>query len=280
MSVLKDHKDFLLPTLGIVAVLVVIMFSLSGDLGLGGLIGYGTDNDGQSSRDDDKEGTYSAAPQMKIDTKKDYKAIIKTSKGDVEIDLYEDKTPITVNNFVFLAKDDFYDGLIFHRVISFPYPFMIQGGDPLGTGRGGPGYTFGDEINAEMLGLDKVKVKDAEYVRGIYSQADLNKYAERTLRDLYSEVDGYQYLSSVESVPFEDGSLAMANSGPSTNGSQFFITMTGSSAYTKHLNGKHTIFGKVITGMNVVDEIGKVEADSENKPVDSIKITDVVIIEE
>ncbi len=142
---------------------------------------------------------YAAPPPMSIDVSKDYFATLKMAKGgEVVIQLYPDKAPITVNNFVFLAREGYYDGTTFHRVLP---DFMAQGGDPTGTGGGDPGYRFADEPND--LSFDKA------------------------------------------------GILAMANSGPNTNGSQFFITY----APTPWLDGLHTIFGQVIEGMDVVMDI-------------------------
>ena len=138
-------------------------------------------------------------PAMEIDPAKQYKATISTSRGDIVIQLAPEHAPKTVNNFVFLARQGYYDGVTFHRVIN---DFMIQGGDPTGTGRGGPGYTFEDETRNNPLKHEK-------------------------------------------------GVLSMANAGPSTNGSQFFITHSPQS----HLNGKHTVFGKVIEGQDVVDAV-------------------------
>jgi cyclophilin family peptidyl-prolyl cis-trans isomerase len=135
-------------------------------------------------------------PAMTIDTRTIYIATLKTAKGDIRIQLFADQAPKTVNNFIFLAREGFYDGTTFHRVLE---NFMAQGGDPTGTGSGGPGYQFEDEIAPDL------------------------------------QFDG-------------EGYLAMANSGPGTNGSQFFIT----TAATTWLNGAHTIFGKVISGMEVV----------------------------
>ncbi|NLG51617.1 MAG: peptidylprolyl isomerase [Chloroflexi bacterium] len=132
---------------------------------------------------------------MAIDPSKNYEALIKTEKGDIRIQLYADQTPVTVNNFVFLAREGFYDGVTFHRVLE---NFMAQTGDPTGTGRGGPGYQFEDEI-----------------------------------------VDDLKHDS--------EGIVSMANSGPNTNGSQFFITF----APQPHLDGQHTVFGKVIEGLDV-----------------------------
>ena len=136
---------------------------------------------------------------MTIDESKSYSATLKTNHGDINIDLFASKAPVTVNNFVFLARDGFYNGVIFHRVIQ---SLMIQGGDPTGTGRGGPGYQFQDEFDPSLV-FDR------------------------------------------------EGILAMANAGPGTNGSQFFITH----GPTAHLDGKHTVFGKVIEGMEFVDKI-------------------------
>ncbi|PJF30273.1 MAG: peptidylprolyl isomerase [Phototrophicales bacterium] len=138
---------------------------------------------------------------MQIDPKKRYIAQIQTTKGLIEIELFAEKAPITVNNFVFLAREGFYDGIVFHRVIA---NFMIQGGDPTGTGTGGPGYKWRDEPSA---------------------------------------------LALKHSGP---GILSMANAGPNTNGSQFFITHVE----TPWLNGKHAVFGQVIgDGQKVVDAI-------------------------
>jgi peptidyl-prolyl cis-trans isomerase B (cyclophilin B) len=142
---------------------------------------------------------WSMPPAMEIDPAKNYVATIQTNKGDVVLELYPTYAPKTVNNFVFLAKQGFYDGVKFHRVIG---DFMIQGGDPTGTGTGGPGYKFEDEVRNNPL-------------------------------------------------KHETGVLSMANAGANTNGSQFFITHSPQ----PHLNGRHTVFGKVIEGMDVVNSI-------------------------
>src|ERR1700683_2604191 len=144
---------------------------------------------------------YTAPPPMAIDPNKKYTATLTTSRGEIVCELFAKEAPKTVNNFVFLARDKFYDGTAFHRVIS---DFMIQGGDPTGTGRGGPGYKFEDETKGSP---NKHKV----------------------------------------------GSLSMANAGPNTNGSQFFITHV----VTSHLDGKHTVFGKVTKGQDVVDAVAQ-----------------------
>jgi len=147
-------------------------------------------------------------------------ATIETNHGTIELELYPDDAPKTVDNFVKLAEDGFYDGVIFHRVIE---GFMIQGGDPTGTGSGGPGYQFEDEAN------------DHRVVRG---------------------------------------ALAMANAGPNTNGSQFFIVTADDASW---LDGKHTVFGRVTSGMDVVDAISRVDKDRSDRPRDEVRIEAVRI---
>lgn len=167
-------------------------------------------------------------------------AVIKTEKGDIELALYPKVAPKTVENFVKLAKEGFYNGTKFHRVVP---DFVIQGGDPLSktdspkVGTGGPGYTFADEINPKSLGVSEEVIQQFEQ-------------------------QGYKYDYTLESLPVDVGALAMANSGPNTNGSQFFIVTTRAQSY---LNGKHTVFGKVTKGMEVAraieqgDKIQKIE---------------------
>lgn len=142
---------------------------------------------------------WSHPPEMQIDPKKKYTGNIETNRGMIEIEFYPQFAPKTVNNFIFLSKEGFYDGVVFHRVID---DFVIQGGDPTGTGTGGPGYTFDDEIKNNPL-------------------------------------------------KHETGVLSMANAGPGTNGSQFFITHSPQ----PHLNGHHTVFGKVTAGQDIVNTI-------------------------
>jgi cyclophilin family peptidyl-prolyl cis-trans isomerase len=142
-------------------------------------------------------------------------ATLHTNKGAIAIELFDDDAPKTVENFKKLAGDGFYNGTIFHRVIP---DFMIQGGDPTGTGRGGPGYTFEDEQNERRV---------------------------------------------------ERGALAMANSGPNTNGSQFFIVTADSCPW---LDGKHTVFGRVTDGMDAVDAISEADRDRNDKPHDDVTI--------
>src|SRR5205809_3570243 len=142
-------------------------------------------------------------------------ATIHTNHGAIEVELYPEAAPKTVENFRKLAGDGFYDGVVFHRVIP---DFMIQGGDPTGTGMGGPGYTFEDEFNDRKV---------------------------------------------------ERGALAMANAGPNTNGSQFFIVTTAAAPW---LDGKHTVFGRVTSGMDVVDAISAVSRDAHDKPHEPVII--------
>ena len=169
--------------------------------------------------------TYTNEHPMTIDVSKKYTALIKTNLGDIEVEFFTTDAPKTVNNFITLSKDGYYDNVIFHRVIS---GFMIQGGDPSGTGHGDygkyPGYEFEDELNNQ--------------------------------------------------VPYSKGILAMANRGPNTNGSQFFIMHVD---YALPYN--YTIFGKVVDGLEVVDKIASVQTDSSDKPLDDVIISTVEILE-
>ncbi len=151
-------------------------------------------------------------------------AVITTDYGDIKLELYSDAAPKTTANFVSLIQKGFYNGLKFHRVIS---DFMIQGGDPKGDGTGGPGYTFEDEINPWSLGLSEDAIKALE-------------------------IEGYKYTHNLNSHKVIAGALAMANAGPNTNGSQFFIVTDQNQP---HLDGRHTVFGRVIEGMDVVRKI-------------------------
>ncbi|MFH2013431.1 MAG: peptidylprolyl isomerase [Patescibacteria group bacterium] len=152
------------------------------------------------------------------------KVTMQTEKGDIELELNKEAAPKTVDNFVKLSNDGFYNGLTFHRVIQ---EFMIQGGDPGGNGSGGPGYAFEDEINPMSIGVN-----------------------EETIKELESE--GYVYDYSLKSMSHEVGAISMANAGPNTNGSQFFII---TQQPQPHLNGLHTVFGKVVNGMDIVRKI-------------------------
>jgi peptidyl-prolyl cis-trans isomerase B (cyclophilin B) len=147
-------------------------------------------------------------------------ASMQTNHGTIELELYPSEAPKTVENFVKLARDGFYDGVVIHRVIP---DFMIQGGDPTGTGSGGPGYTFEDEFNQHKV---------------------------------------------------DRGALAMANAGPNTNGSQFFIVTTEAAPW---LDGKHTVFGRVTSGMDVADKISELARDARDKPHEDVVIESVTI---
>ena len=168
---------------------------------------------------------YDAQPTMQIDEGKSYTAVIKTNLGDMTVEFFTDDAPITVNNFISLSKDGYYDNVIFHRVIS---GFMIQGGDPSGTGHGDygkfPGYEFEDELNNQR--------------------------------------------------PYEKGILAMANRGPNTNGSQFFIMHVD-----YPLPYSYTIFGQVVDGFDVIDKIASVDTDSADKPTTDVVISTVAVTE-
>ena len=163
---------------------------------------------------------YAAPPPMSIDVNKTYVATFETSRGKIVCELFAKDAPKTVNNFVFLARDGYYDDIIFHRVIS---GFMIQGGDPTGTGRGGPGYRFNDE-----------KV----------------------------------------TKPYSRGTLAMANAGPNTNGSQFFIMHAD-----YPLPPNYTIFGKLTRGEDVVDTIASARTGAQDRPVEPVSITSITVSE-
>ena len=157
-------------------------------------------------------------PAMEIDPAKKYSAILHTEKGDITVELYAKDTPNMVNNFVFLARQGFYNGTTFHRVIG---GFMAQGGDPTGSGSGGPGYAFKDEPTPNKHGV---------------------------------------------------GTLSMANAGPHTNGSQFFITY----APQPHLDGRHTVFGTVTEGMDVVKNIRERDPGRDRNPGDAINSIDII----
>jgi cyclophilin family peptidyl-prolyl cis-trans isomerase len=147
-------------------------------------------------------------------------ATLETNHGSIAVELFDADAPKTVENFVKLAREGFYNGVVFHRVIE---NFMIQGGDPTGTGAGGPGYQFEDEINAH---------------------------------------------------PVQRGALAMANAGPNTNGSQFFIVTADSCPW---LDGLHTVFGQVTSGMDVVDAISHVDTDMQDRPINEVRIESIAI---
>ncbi len=163
---------------------------------------------------------YASPPAMQIDPNKKYQAVFHTERGDFTVELFAKQAPVTVNNFVFLARQGFYNGTTFHRVIA---GFMAQGGDPTGTGTGGPGYQFADEAGALALKHDSA------------------------------------------------GTLSMANAGRDTNGSQFFITF----GPTPHLNGKHGVFGRVVSGMDVVNSLRERDPGRDRQPGDAINSIEI-----
>jgi peptidyl-prolyl cis-trans isomerase B (cyclophilin B) len=194
-----------------------------------------------------------------------HNVVIHTSKGDVALTLDADVAPKTVTNFVVLAKAGYFDNLTFHRVMP---NFMIQGGDPEGTGTGGEslfGATFEDEINAISYGLDKKLLKD-NVDPSIQLTPDMLKMS---VMDYY-KAEGFSYNETLKSLPLVRGTIAMANRGPNTNGSQFFIINRDNTSW---LDGRHTAFGTVTSGMEVVDAIANAATDSQNKPSSPITMT-------
>ncbi len=167
---------------------------------------------------------YNAPPQMSLDTNKTYVATFETSRGTIVADLFPKEAPKTINNFVFLAKEGFYDGTKFHRVIK---DFMVQGGDPTGTGRGGPGYKFDDE-----------------------TRGNPHKH--------------------------QRGSLSMANAGPNTNGSQFFLI---SGQQGVRLPPQYALFGQIVSGLDVLETMQNVPVGAQDRPKDPVTITSVSITE-
>lgn len=214
-DVLKDNKKILFLAVGLLLACVLGLYLTKS----GGLLSM------DSGLSDLTKASYTQAQQV-MEANIDYKAILKTSVGDITIDLLEKETPLTVNSFLFLTGKNFYEDMIFHRVIK---NFVIQTGDPTGTGSGGPGYYVKNEITER---------KYAPYVVG------------------------------------------MANSGADTNGSQFFITSGNIPAENSaYMDGKYTIFGVVTKGFAVVDSIEKVETDSNDKPLNDVKLISVQILE-
>jgi len=243
--------------------------------------------------------------------------VLTTSMGEIRVRLFADEAPKTVENFIALAegtkewkdpktgemvKRPFYDGLVFHRIIQ---GFMIQGGCPKGDGTGDPGYKFADEISAKALGFDTTKAlvkgqpphpslqvqESADMWPNVYgplmskmeikSQAELDKrkdevdkkVAELTVKEALENL-GYGFDDTRSSHEPKKGCLAMANSGPNTNGSQFFINL----ADTPWLAGRHTVFGEVIGGMDVVEKIAGVKVGPEARPVADVKIVSIRLL--
>lgn len=200
----------------------------------------------------------------------EHTVILHTSMGDITMELDADAAPKTVTNFIALAKTGYYDELTFHRVIP---DFMIQGGDPNGNGTGGEsifGATFEDEINAKSYNLHKRMLKDE--VGGQELPPELE---DATVQD-YLALQGYQFNDDLKSLSMDRGAIAMANRGPNTNGSQFFIIQKEDG--TPWLEGKHTVFGAVTEGMDVVDAIASVERKTNDEPMEPVTYT-VEIVE-
>jgi cyclophilin family peptidyl-prolyl cis-trans isomerase len=168
----------------------------------------------------DQSKQWAKTPEISLDPNKKYSAVFKTDKGEITVSLYSSKVPRTVNNFVFLAREGFYDNTIFHRVIA---DFMVQGGDPTGTGMGGPGYKFNDEFDSSLR----------------------------------------------HSGP---GVLSMANAGPNTNGSQFFITHVA----TPWLDNKHSVFGQIVKGLDVLFAIPARDPNQRNSPAVTLKTVEII----
>jgi len=199
-------------------------------------------------------------------------AVIETNLGTIRCELFPAAAPETVKNFVTLAKEGFFENIIFHRVIP---NFMIQVGNPQfrlkPTTKQFPIKQFADEINASALGLDKILVKNAN----LNIPKDIvQRFGDKTLKELY-EMQGYKYSNSLPSLKMKRGMLAMANAGPNTNSTQFFITV----ADCFYLDGKHTVFGEVISGFDIAEKISRVQTKND-KPIQDVYIKTIKIIEQ
>ncbi len=248
----KATRDSFMYIFGLLIVLGIIVFVIS-QLGNLGLLFWGNP----------VEKTYAKAPEKVIVDEKAYQALIKTNLGDIKVELFADNAPTTVNNFVFLSRDKFYDGVQFHRIVR---DFIAQTGsrlsldkNPQNDGVGGPGYRFEDEMNWDSLGLSA-------------SQRESLK------------TSGYASSDKVKSVLMDKYYLAMANAGPNTNGSQFFFTLADKANESiDSLQGRHTVFGKVIEGTEVLDAMNRVELADEQtsspRPISPITINSIEIIE-
>lgn len=194
-----------------------------------------------------------------------YTATIATSMGDIVLELNADAAPMTVTNFVDLANQGYYNNQMFHRVIT---DFMVQAGDPNGNGTGGEsafGPNFKDEINAASYGLTTKLLADENA-----EQPLPDELKDKTIAEFY-ELQGYVYTTDLTSLPMSRGAIAMANRGPNTNGSQFFIIQKQGG--TPWLEGRHTVFGNVTEGMDVVDAIAAVPVNDQDKPITPITYT-------
>jgi len=256
----KENRNYFLYLLGILVLFIVMVFILRYLLAGGGSSNCGFL--GLSCIFGKKEMIYEKAPEFTIDTSKDYQALIKTNKGDIYIDLYEKNAPNTVNNFVFLASEGYYENVKFHRVKK---GLLLQTGDrntldndEENDGEGSCGYTFSDEINWDSLNLSEAKRQQLENL-------------------------GYSNDSDTTSISLDQWKIAMANRGPDTNGSQFFfVTAPSGDTTIQSLNGRHTVFAEVYKGYEVLLEIENVEVvdldSSSPRPVEDIIIKEVQII--
>ncbi len=237
-------------------ILVLILLAVLGIVQLG-RNGFGVLGNPDPSK------TYTKAPDKILVDGKDYQAVIRTNLGEIKYDLLEKNAPNTVNSFVFLAKDRYFDGIKIHRVEK---DFVIQGGSRLSLdnnaandGFGGPGYRFANEINWDSI--------------------NLASEARKTLED-----QGFKSDSNVQSIAHEKYAISMANAGPDTNGSQFFIvTADGTDPSIASLNGKHTVFAKIISGQELVDRINGFAREQSNpgypRPSEEVVIQQVEILE-
>lgn len=248
-------------SIGVLIILTFCMmqvFILGGDIPFLDQLGIGI-----GGKTNKGEFVYDTPPQKIIKDGKDYQANIKTNLGQFTVELFEENAPITVNNFVFLSSEGYYDGIKVHRVLK---DFLFQTGDRTTLsdnkslyGTGGPGYVLSDEVNWESLNLDPLKIQT-----------------------LTSE--GYVSKQGLISKPLQKFSIAMANSGPNSNGSQFFIvTADNTDKKLDDIKGKYTVFGKVVDGFDTIESINFAEVDVSNKnaplPYKDILIERIDIIE-
>lgn len=258
---LKDQKKILLAVLGLAAVLILGSTVLSDEnsiLNLGGNF-FGDSTSTSTSKTGEIIRKYSSAPSMQLKKGVNYTAKLVTNYGDIIIDLFETDTPNTVNNFVFLAKNRFYENSRFHVIKP---GFIAQGGDSDGTGAGGPGYKIKDEIDATALGLNDILVKNADYLVDSYGQdaigqkfstENLYTWGDKSVKEFFQKELGYTYTAGKGTTPLGPFVIAMANSGPNSAGSQYFITLRDFNR--EDLNGRFTVFGRVASGFTVLDEI-------------------------
>lgn len=245
----KENKEFWLYIVGIIFLMILTYFVMVSYQFP--FVGYLTGKEAEKSYE------YKRPPEIKINKKKDYRARIFTNKGRITIDLYEKAAPETVNNFVFLSNEGYYDRVGFHRVIR---DFLVQTGsrttlddDPDNDPLGDPGYFFDDEINWNSLGLSSTK------------KAEL-------------KAEGFSNDTQIKSHRLERYSVAMANAGPDTNGSQFFIITAGSNDNRlKDLQGRHTVFGTVVSGFDVLEKINNAPLEESGNDAVSRPIGDFYI---